>query len=114
MKKAKSEVSQEYMQSTADLLVLRGRPHFGVVNTFLVSDVTRAGLREVDYGWRMAVYAGVATGDVVAIPGLPGFYVAARNGIVVPICLPGPAMERIVAELETMISEPTNIIKSAL
>ncbi|XXG75458.1 hypothetical protein AAC387_Pa08g0020 [Persea americana] len=113
VRKAKSDVSQEYMQSVADLMVLRGRPHFTVVRTFLVSDVTRAGFGEVDFGWGKAVYGGPAKGGVGAIPGVASFYIpfsnakAGEDGIVVPICLPGPAMERFVGELEAMISEPS-------
>ncbi|XP_058103759.1 benzyl alcohol O-benzoyltransferase [Magnolia sinica] len=110
--KAKSDVTQEYMQSLADLMVIKGRPHFTVVRTYLVSDVTRAGFGDVDFGWGKPVYGGPAKGGVGAIPGVASFYIPFRNakgedGIVVPTCLPGPAMERFVVEIESMIKEPT-------
>ncbi|XXG75462.1 hypothetical protein AAC387_Pa08g0027 [Persea americana] len=120
VRRAKSEFSQEYMQSVADLMVLKGRPHFPVVRTFVVSDVTRAGFGEADFGWGKAVYGGPAKGGTGAIPGFTVFYVPFRQGIVVPLCLPGTAMERFAAELQTMISEQTTnqdsskFIKSAL
>ncbi|KAK6926216.1 hypothetical protein RJ641_007935 [Dillenia turbinata] len=111
VKKAKNDVTSEYMQSVADLMVLKGRPHITVVRTFCVSDVTRAGFGDVDFGWGKAAYGGPAKGGVGAIPGVVSFYVPFKNkqgenGIVVPICLPAPAMERFVAELDSMLKSP--------
>uniref|UniRef100_Q6E593 Benzyl alcohol O-benzoyltransferase n=1 Tax=Petunia hybrida TaxID=4102 RepID=BEBT1_PETHY len=108
VKKTKSDVTEEYMKSVADLMVIKGRPHFTVVRTYLVSDVTRAGFGEVDFGWGKAVYGGPAKGGVGAIPGVASFYIPFRNkkgenGIVVPICLPGFAMEKFVKELDSML-----------
>ncbi|KAB1205272.1 Benzyl alcohol O-benzoyltransferase [Morella rubra] len=106
VKKAKNDVNEEYMRSVADLMVLRGRPHFTMVRSYIVSDVTRAGFREVDFGWGKAVYGGPAK----AVAGVVSFYVPYRNkkgedGIVVPICLPGPAMERFSKELDYLLND---------
>ncbi|XP_010275172.1 PREDICTED: benzyl alcohol O-benzoyltransferase [Nelumbo nucifera] len=111
VKKAKSDVTDEYMRSLADLMVTRGRPHFTVVRSYLVSDVTRAGFADVDFGWGKPAYGGPAKGGVGAIPGVASFYIPFRNskgedGIVLPICLPGPAMERFVWELQSMLRDP--------
>ena len=51
VKKAKNKINEEYMQSLADMLVIRGRPHFTVVRTFLMSDLTHVGFIEVGFGW---------------------------------------------------------------
>ncbi|CAI9102343.1 OLC1v1000599C1 [Oldenlandia corymbosa var. corymbosa] len=106
--KTKADVTEDYMKSVADLMVLKGRPHFTVVRTYLVSDVTRAGFEEVDFGWGKPAYGGPAKGGVGAIPGVASFYIPMRNktgekGVVVPVCLPGFAMDRFVKELEMMI-----------
>ncbi|KAL5723538.1 hypothetical protein ACHQM5_006926 [Ranunculus cassubicifolius] len=111
VKKAKADVTEDYMKSVADLMVLNGRPHFTVVGTYLVSDVTRAGFSDVDFGWGKAAYGGPAKGGVGAIPGVASFYIPMKNakgedGVVVPICLPGPAMERFVVELNKIMEEP--------
>lgn len=115
IRKTKADVTEEYMRSVADLMVLKGRPHFTVVRTFLVSDVTHAGFGEVDFGWGKAAYGGPAKGGVGAIPGVASFYIPFKNkkgenGIVVPICLPAIAMERFVMELDNMLKDNDQLI----
>ncbi|XP_074275473.1 benzyl alcohol O-benzoyltransferase-like [Silene latifolia] len=110
VKKAKGDVTLEYMRSLADLMVLKGRPHFTVVRSFMVSDVTRAGFGDLDYGWGPPVYGGPAKGGVGAIPGVASFYIPFKNGkgeegILVPICLPGFAMERFDTELNGLLGD---------
>ncbi|KAL5723626.1 hypothetical protein ACHQM5_007002 [Ranunculus cassubicifolius] len=112
VKKAKEKVTEEYIRSFTDLMVIKGRPHVAAVpGTYLVSDVSRLGFREVDFGWGKPVYGGPAKGDIGVVPGLATFYIHRKNnegeeGIVAPICLPVDAMETFVVELERMIGEP--------
>ncbi|KAK9057624.1 hypothetical protein SSX86_022460 [Deinandra increscens subsp. villosa] len=99
--RAKSEVTEEYMKSVADLMVIRGRPRLTNVG-YIVSDVKRNGLLEIDFGWGKAVYAG------------PDFQVSSsftryinkkgESGILVPIWLPGVAMKRFVEELNNLLA----------
>ncbi|KAI5397319.1 hypothetical protein KIW84_063219, partial [Lathyrus oleraceus] len=115
VQKAKGDVTQEYMHSVADLMVLKGRPHFTVVRSFLVSDVTRAGFGDVDFGWGKAVYGGPAKGGVGAVPGVASFYIPFVNGkgekgLVIPVCLPAQAMERFVEELDSVVNN-SNVTK---
>ncbi|XP_010941427.3 benzyl alcohol O-benzoyltransferase-like [Elaeis guineensis] len=110
VKKAKASVTDEYMQSVADLMVLQGRPHFAMARTYLVSDVTRAGFEAVDFGWGEGVYGGPASAGIGGA-GVASFYTWHRNGkgeegILVPMCLPGPAMERFQMEMESLTQEP--------
>lgn len=115
VRKTKADVTEEYMRSVADLMVLKGRPHFTVVRTYLVSDVTHAGFGELDFGWGKAAYGGPAKGGVGAIPGVASFYIPFKNkkgenGIVVPICLPAIAMDRFVMELDNMLKDNDQLI----
>ncbi|XP_023513049.1 benzyl alcohol O-benzoyltransferase-like [Cucurbita pepo subsp. pepo] len=109
VEKAKAKVTEEYMKSMVDLMVIKGRPHFSVVRSLLVADLTEAGFEEVDYGWGKAIYGGPVSGGVGLVPGLISFCIPFKNrngekGIVVPLCLPAPAMERFVAELDALMN----------
>ncbi|CAH9054395.1 unnamed protein product, partial [Cuscuta epithymum] len=105
VKKAKSEVNEEYMRSVAEMLVVKGRPHFTVVGTYLVSDVRRAGFGEVDFGWGKPAYGGPAKGFVGASPGGGSFFIPSKNGIVVTLSLRAFAMEIFVKEVDDMITK---------
>nr|QLI57449.1 BAHD acyltransferase [Celastrus angulatus] len=123
VREVKAGVDGEYMKSVADLMVVKGRPHFTVVRSYLVSDVTRAGFGEMDLGWGMPAYGGPAKGGVGAIPGVASFYIPLKNnkgeeGILVPLCLPAPAMERFEKQLGGMLKDQntssSSLIISAL
>lgn len=123
IKKAKAEVTEEYMRSVANFMVINGRPHFTVAwSSYLVSDLTKIGLGEVDYGWGNAIFAGPSMGEVDFIHCLINYFIPFTNrkrekGIIVPICLPVPAMEKFVAEIDVLLkvkesSEVENYYKS--
>ena len=104
VRKAKADMTEEHMRSTASLMVSKGRPLFTVPGTYIVSDLRRAGLEKADFGWGNAIYAGTAT----AIAEFGSFCIPFTNkkgedGIVVPFCLPSPAVERFYKELEGML-----------
>ncbi|KAF7046528.1 hypothetical protein CFC21_055553 [Triticum aestivum] len=102
--KAKREVDVEYILSVAALMAQHGRPHFAVARTYLVSDVTKVGIHDLDFGWGKPVYAGPANGGVVELPGVGSFFIAVRNamdeeGIAIPVCMPSPTMDKFVNEM---------------
>ncbi|KAL0463057.1 UNVERIFIED_CONTAM: Benzyl alcohol O-benzoyltransferase [Sesamum latifolium] len=117
VRKTKTDVTEEYLKSVADLMMIRGRPHFTVVRTYLVSDVTHVGFEDVDFGWGNAAFGGLAKGGVGAIPGIASFYIHLKNnkgenGIVVPICLAANAMEVFVKELEMMLKRDDDDLRA--
>ncbi|KAM3388110.1 hypothetical protein ACQJBY_010717 [Aegilops geniculata] len=101
---AKARVAaDDYAQSVADALVLRGRPRFTTARTYLVTDLTKSNLHEVDLGWGLPVYGGPAT-TTLATFHIP----AAGGGITVPMCLPPRAMERFAANVRAGLSEASS------
>ncbi|MED6199658.1 hypothetical protein PIB30_078000 [Stylosanthes scabra] len=107
IKKAKAEVTEEYVRSVADLMVTKGRPLFTTVGSCILSNLTRAGLREVDYGWGNAFYGGVSEGGAGDFFGVT-FIMDCENaegkeGVMFPIFLPDKAMERFEKELGDML-----------
>ncbi|KAK1411855.1 hypothetical protein QVD17_32658 [Tagetes erecta] len=106
--KAKSIVTEEYVRSTTDLMVVKGRPHFKTDHlTFIVSNVTRCGFNKVNFGWGEAIYGGFPNDDQ-DLPGVYSVYMPATNdngesGIVVIIGLPINAMVMFEKELINVI-----------
>ncbi|XWS64987.1 hypothetical protein CRYUN_Cryun05aG0052200 [Craigia yunnanensis] len=104
LKQTKAKVTEEYMKSTADFLVTRGRPALTMSRSFLVSDVTRFKFEDVDFGWGKAAYGGQAK----VMDGkhlLPFKNKKGEDGIIMPICLPAPVMKRFVNELNIMLKD---------
>ncbi|XP_022743607.1 benzyl alcohol O-benzoyltransferase-like [Durio zibethinus] len=107
VKEAKTRVTEEYMKSTADLLVLRGRPNVNLVGSFLVSDLTRAKFLQVDFGWGEAAFFGPATSWELISFHMPSKNEKGEDGIVVPVSLPAPAMKSFVKELDGLLKDET-------
>ncbi|KAK4263283.1 hypothetical protein QN277_028719 [Acacia crassicarpa] len=107
VKKSKAMATVEYIRSVADLMVIRGRPNLVSTRSWVVSDVRRAGFRDIDFGWGKARYAGPAmagSGDFLGT----SFFIPQENaegeeGIVVPICLPLKSMMLFIKQLENML-----------
>ncbi|CAL5088090.1 unnamed protein product [Urochloa decumbens] len=96
---AKARASREgYVQSVAAFNAAHRRPPFPKARTYLISDVTQAGLLAVDFGWGRPVYGGPAT-TMLATFHQEGRNEAGEAGILVPIRLPAPAMERLMQQV---------------
>ncbi|KAF5198839.1 Benzyl alcohol o-benzoyltransferase [Thalictrum thalictroides] len=109
VKKAKADGTEEFMRSTADLLVEKGRLQYVVERTYIISDVTRLGFTDIDFGWGKPVFSG-PTG---AMPLEASIFVPLQNkkgenGIVATINLPTPFMVKLFREIEEMIKEPSS------
>ncbi|CAN6331356.1 unnamed protein product [Urochloa humidicola] len=106
VREAKAMVTVEYVQSTTDLLVLRGRPRVPMSNLFLVSDNRHTGFYSADFGWGVPVFAGLSS----TISFFGSFILAVRNSdgenaAALPIMLPRPAMDRFALEVERLVKD---------
>ncbi|MFS7908550.1 putative benzyl alcohol O-benzoyltransferase [Helianthus anomalus] len=89
IKKAKSSATEEYVRSTVDLMVVKGRAQYKFDSTFVVSNLWLAK-------------------DDKDIPGvfsncMPSTNEQGERGIVVIVGLPFPAMEKFVKQLNIML-----------
>ncbi|XP_027166942.1 benzyl alcohol O-benzoyltransferase-like [Coffea eugenioides] len=109
VKKAKHQVTEDFIKSAIDYSVLHGKPGYStLLKDWIVSDASRTGIDEVDFGWGKPIYGGTMDGG-------PTFnmtvYSRLRNtqgndGLVVAVCLPVAAMENFQKEMEKMIKGP--------
>lgn len=106
VKEAKGRVDAEYMRSAAGRIVRRrGRGPRIPAGAYWLTDETKAKFDGLDFGWGRPVYAGPAwPGGALALPWVSSFVLSFRNrngddGAVVPVCLPRPAMDRLVDEM---------------
>ncbi|KAL3738517.1 hypothetical protein ACJRO7_019964 [Eucalyptus globulus] len=107
VKKAKEMVGQEYVRSSIDASVIKGGLKHTTVRNYVVSNTTKVGFEEADFGWGTPVHGSVAS----AFPWM-SIYVKYKTrkgeeGIVVPIMLPERAMQRFQEALAKMIDEGT-------
>ncbi|KAL8124137.1 benzyl alcohol O-benzoyltransferase-like [Apium graveolens] len=118
VKKIKEDVTEEYMRSVADLMVLKGRPLFRLARTFNVSDLTHAGFEDIDFGWGRADYGGPPTGVIgYGICGMC-FYIPHKNrkgetGIVMALSLPAIAMENFAVEIDCLVKNNRQFVMVA-
>jgi len=104
--KAKNQVDMEYIRSTADHIMLRrGQRQLVTAGMYYQVDETKVRFHDLDFGWGKPVYSGPAEAvPFTSCPWLSSFHLPSKNangedGIVVPIYLPGPAMDRLVEEM---------------
>ncbi|KAK9928274.1 hypothetical protein M0R45_025419 [Rubus argutus] len=99
--KAKAEMNEEYLRSVADLMVIRGRPLYTLTGNFIVSDSSRSGLGEIDFGWGSPAFSGPAKA-LSLISLYSGLKKEKEDGVLVPVCLPLKSMERFQQEVKRM------------
>ncbi|KAI3991952.1 hypothetical protein MKX01_012897 [Papaver californicum] len=112
VQKAKDEVNEEYIRSTADLMSIKGRPIISTVRTYFVSDMRRMqNADEVYFGCGEVVYAGPAIGVHPTLsywmssPFLSYTNNSGDKGCLVPVFLPRLAMKKFVFEMESMTNK---------
>lgn len=108
----KGTVDEEYVRSLADLMEVEGRPAMELDRAYCISDLTRAGLDKVDFGWGEPVYAGPTMGGSFGFMSWT-YHVRVRTekgeeGVLVPLCFPRRVMDRFKVELHNMITSGAN------
>ncbi|KAK7847061.1 benzyl alcohol o-benzoyltransferase [Quercus suber] len=110
IKSAKNNVTEEYVRSLIDLLVIKGPPFLTMVHSYFVSDITRTRFEALDFGLGKAAFGG--PGKIFPEPGLDpaNNYMPMKNSqgdeeIMVPMCLPTLAIERFVKELDSILGD---------
>ncbi|PIN19371.1 benzyl alcohol O-benzoyltransferase [Handroanthus impetiginosus] len=110
VRSAKAQLSEEYVRSVADLMVIKGRPKYVTRLNYMVTDITGLGFDKLDLGWGKPLFGGVSRA-----PSIISFYASSKNykekdGVVVPISLPPLALKKFQDELHKMICGPISKI----
>nr|XP_043610431.1 benzyl alcohol O-benzoyltransferase-like [Erigeron canadensis] len=105
---AKSIVTEEFVRSTVDLLAIRRWTSLNFESTYAISNLTRVGFNEINFGWGKATYAGPAFGGFAFNPEIFSYLVSSTNskgesGIMISLSLPKAAMEKFMKELNKML-----------
>nr|QDM39172.1 BAHD acyltransferase-like 02 [Taxus x media] len=120
---AKAKVNEEYVRSVIDLIELRPVPSPpGVkrgIGLLVISNISRIGYHEIDFGWGKAVYGGDSMHTLPRTMS-PFISVVDRNSgkveIAAALCLPASAMQVIEAEIVKlkMSSNTPAVFRSSL
>ncbi|MCL7040850.1 hypothetical protein MKW94_028457 [Papaver nudicaule] len=116
VKKAKNEVNEEYIRSTADLMSVKGRPIISTVRTYFVTDLKYMwNADEIDFGCGEVVYAGRALGTNPTLNyWMSSPYISYTNntgdkGRLVPVYLPRLAMKKFVSQIESLMNKTASV-----
>uniref|UniRef100_A0A0E0D474 Uncharacterized protein n=1 Tax=Oryza meridionalis TaxID=40149 RepID=A0A0E0D474_9ORYZ len=119
VRKAKLEVTDEYVKSTVDFLTSRKWPSLVVDRTYIVLDITSVGDDKIDFGWGKRMGGGIPmAGDIMSK--LISYFTKCKNAdgedcIVVPMYLPSITMDRFAAEIYVWsMKQGSKFIVSAL
>ncbi|KAL0330057.1 UNVERIFIED_CONTAM: Methanol O-anthraniloyltransferase [Sesamum radiatum] len=106
VKEARRQATPDYSRSTIDFIATKERPKLTSPWNFLVSDTSKVGFDEVDFGWGNPIYGGTMYGGTLHYM----VYARYRNQkgedvMVVPMTLPGAVMERFEDELRILLCD---------
>lgn len=117
MTKATKKVNEDDVKSYFDFMAFHGKPAF-VKNrgAWVVSDSSRVGFDEVDFGWGKPAYGGPMDGGSFSYISLysPVQRNAREVGVMAPICLPISAMDKLKEEVRKLSVSKHTILTSML
>ncbi|CAI8605331.1 unnamed protein product [Vicia faba] len=119
IRKLKGQVTEEYIQSVADLMVIKGRCSYTTLRSCLITDLSRFKFNQVNFGWGEGVYGGNARGGAGLFHGA-SIIVSHKNSkgeecLILTIRLPLEEMKRFKKELDEMLdrnNQPTRSVSS--
>nr|GMD97431.1 methanol O-anthraniloyltransferase-like [Ipomoea batatas] len=115
IEKAKSRVSEDYVRSEVNFMDSKGRPPLlRSRSSIIVTDLSRIGFDEMDFGWGKPVYGGTMDGSASATAITHARYRNSdgEDGVVVPVFLPAAAMKRFEEEMKKFTAlEPCEVIE---
>ncbi|KAL2333550.1 hypothetical protein Fmac_014763 [Flemingia macrophylla] len=97
VKKAKYKANEDYVHSVLELIAKKERPFYFRSGSFMVTDHTKAGFQDVNFGWGTPLYNGIAEGGLGNMLGasayVPHTNSKGEEGKVVMMCMPEYAMK---------------------
>ncbi|KAL2333549.1 hypothetical protein Fmac_014762 [Flemingia macrophylla] len=103
VKKAKYKANKDYVHSVLDLIANKERPLYFRSGSFIVTDHTKAGFQDVNFGWGTALYNGIAEGGLGNMLGSSSYVTHTNSkgekGRVVTMCMPEYALEMFQKEI---------------
>nr|GMD94413.1 methanol O-anthraniloyltransferase-like [Ipomoea batatas] len=113
IEKAKSRVSEDYVRSEVNFMDSKGRPPLlRSRSSIIVTDLSRIGFDEMDFGWGKPVYGGTMDGSASATAITHARYRNSdgEDGVVVPVFLPPAAMKKFEEEMKKFTAlEPCEV-----
>ncbi|KAK6158580.1 hypothetical protein DH2020_005894 [Rehmannia glutinosa] len=108
VKEARTQATEEYARSTIDFIATKGRPEITHPGNLIVSDASKVGFDNVDFGWGKPIYGGTMYGVTYHNSSVYARYrnLKGQSVMVVPVCLPAEVMEKFESELRRSIWEP--------
>ncbi|XP_015897299.3 alcohol acyl transferase 1 allele RGa-like [Ziziphus jujuba] len=107
LKKSRSDMNEEHIRSVTDFIVTKQPRGYKLKGNFIVSDLSKVGFPEVDFGWGCAEFAG-HPGSFPVVAHYMHHSCDNGDGFIVPMCLPLLNMERFKQEVKKMIEGTTN------
>ncbi|KAL3613808.1 hypothetical protein CASFOL_041882 [Castilleja foliolosa] len=115
VKEARTLLNEEYTRSGINLIATKERAQISSPRNLIVSDASKAGFDEVDFGWGKPIYGGTMYGVTYNNSSTFARYRNSKGEdlMVVPICLPAREMEMFESELRRLMWGPVENLNTS-